>query len=248
MTRQMQMDPQQAYVLRTLHYRNTSLLVELLTPDYGLIKAVARGANTRHSNRKASAYTGRSVQRKTLIQPFTPLLITWGGKSDLKTLYHWEAEHALLKLVGPRLLCAFYINELLIRLLPSYDANTALFALYQTTLQHLVSKDCVDSVLRRFELTLLTLLGYGLDFTVDSITQQAIEPNKLYCFHQQQSFTYYAGNAMSPPADCFWGEDLLAIAQGQFADHRRQTAKRLCRLALKCHLGDRPLKSISLFQ
>ena len=107
----------------------------------------------------------------------------------------------------------------------------------------------LDVILRRFELNLLEQLGYGLPLGVHGEHAQAIEHDKQYLFDDQQSvfFEELAGDANKTLVNRFNGADLLALADGEFTDPVRKSAKRLCRLALRHHLGSKPLKSRELF-
>ena len=104
----MRVSLQAAFVIHRRNYRDTSLIVELFTPDYGRISAVARGARSGRS---------RGGNRAALLQPLTPLLCSWSGRSELKTLTGCEAQGPVFSLQGERLYSALYVNELISRLL-----------------------------------------------------------------------------------------------------------------------------------
>lgn len=233
----MRIDLQPAYVLHTRNYRDSSMLVECLTPDYGRISGVVRGVRS----------TGKTAkQKRSLIQPFLPLLIGWSGNSDLKTITHFESNGVARVLTGQRLFSAMYINELLSRLLPHYDESAEIFLLYEQVLIELFDHKLIDVVLRRFELRLLECLGYGIDFTADSVTTEPIREGVLYRFDVSSGFV--ACFSESADNGCiFAGEDLIAIARHDYTAQVRRSAKRLCRIALNAHLGAKPLKSRELF-
>src|SRR6185437_10727813 len=113
---------QPAFVLHTRPYRDTSLLLEIFTPDYGRVSTLARGAR------------GLRSRFKGLLQPFVPLLLSWYGKTELMTLSAAESQGKVLDLTGEKLLCGLYLNELLMRLLHRYDAHPQLYIVYQETL------------------------------------------------------------------------------------------------------------------
>ena len=56
-----------AYVLHTRPFRETSLLLEILSAEHGRIAVVARGAKR-----------GKS-KHSSILQPFMPLQISWYG-------------------------------------------------------------------------------------------------------------------------------------------------------------------------
>ena len=111
-------DNQPVYVLHTYPFKETSLVVELFTQQFGRVAVLAKGAR-----RPRSAMRG-------MLQSFQLLTRTWSGKNELKTLHSldWSAGLTLLK--GEALMCGFYLNELLLRLLPREDAHEDLFAYY----------------------------------------------------------------------------------------------------------------------
>lgn len=234
----MRVELQPAYILHTRPYRNTSLLVDFLTPEYGRVAGVAKGI-------RASSKAAR--QKRALYQPFTPLLVGWGGKSELKSLTHVEGERAPLVFSGKKLFSALYINELLCRLLKQQEESLPLFALYQLTLHELLEQEDIEIVLRRFELGLLDVLGYGIALDVDSETGQAVEVGRDYRYYAEQGFRAVTGVSEATTAELFTGDDLLALQRGDYSLEVRRMAKRLCRLALGLQLGDKPLKSRELF-
>jgi len=111
-------DHQPAFVLHSYAWRETSLIVEMLSRDFGRVALVARGAK-----RPTSQFRG-------ILMPFSPLALSWSGRAELKTLVRAEWQGGLAPLRGDGLLAAFYLNELLVRLLPRADAHPGLFASY----------------------------------------------------------------------------------------------------------------------
>ena len=135
-------------MLHSYAWRETSLIVETLSRDFGRMAMVARGAK-----RPTSQFRG-------ILMPFSPLAVSWSGRSELKTLVRAEWQGGLSPLRGESLLAAFYMNELLVRLLPRADAHPGLFGSYVQSLAALASEGgSCDRVLRCFELDLLRDLG-----------------------------------------------------------------------------------------
>src|SRR4029450_2183367 len=93
--------------------------------DQGRIALVARGAR-----RPKSALRG-------VLLAFQPLHLSWAGKSELRNLVSAERAGASLPLRGESLMCGFYLNELLLRLLPRDDPHEALFESYGEALARL---------------------------------------------------------------------------------------------------------------
>ncbi len=142
----------EAYVLHSLAWRETSLIVEVLTRHEGRLGVVARGARR-----------PRSVLRG-LLQPFQPILVRYGTKGDLRNLLAAEWQGGMPLLCGEPLLAGFYLNELLMRLLPRQDPHPALFDSYRFALIGLAALDrhqmaLVEPILRQFECRLLREMG-----------------------------------------------------------------------------------------
>ena len=227
-------DNQPVYVLHTYPYKETSLVVELFTRDFGRVSAVAKGAR-----RPRSAMRG-------MLQSFQPLLGAWSGKLELKTLHSLEWYSGLLMLQGDALMCGFYLNELLLRLLPREDAHEALFDEYTQTLKLLsLAPDDSANILRRFELRLLQALGYAVPLT-HNIRDEAVIAIAQYYYVPEvgpvSSKHDYQENGVQ-----LLGKTLLDMAQDDYADlQTQQQSKQLMRLLLAHYLGDKPLHTRQL--
>jgi DNA repair protein RecO (recombination protein O) len=138
------------YVLHTTAWKETSLIVQAFSRDHGWVSMVAKGAKRPHS-----------VLRSAL-SLFQPLLLSWTGSSEIKTLTRAECAgvHAL---PGPAMMSSWYMNELLFRLLPREDPHPRLFDAYVMALQSLATGSSAAGALRKFEWMLLQETGYGLD-------------------------------------------------------------------------------------
>ncbi|MBK5970556.1 MULTISPECIES: DNA repair protein RecO [Thiorhodovibrio] len=229
----MQARLQRGFVLHRRPYANTSLLVEFFTAEEGRLAMVAKGAKR-----------GRSPQA-ALLQPFQPLWLGWSGRGEVKTLTRAEAAGRAINLIGARLYCGFYVNELLMRLSPRQEAPEALFAAYQLVLDALTEPEPPDLGLRQFELRLLAAMGYEL--VIDRLADEgvAVRNDEHYVLIPEQGLR----RALAPGPESVRGETLSRLAAGEPLDavHRRE-AKALLRRALAPHLGDRPLRSRELFR
>lgn len=216
-----------AFFLHTRPYRETSLLVDVFTAESGRFSAVMRGGR----RAKGSA-----------AQLFQPLVIELVGATELKTLRGAEVAGMALMLKGTALFSAFYLNEILIRLLPREEPQHTLFVAYADTLGQLAENVDPASLLRAFECSLLDSLGYGIDFTHDSDTGEPVMESARYDFHPEHGFTRSRSlNAIS-------GAVLSQLASGNFAEPpAASAAKRINRLALARLLGNKPLRSRELF-
>lgn len=212
-----------AYVLHTRAYRETSLLVDLITAEFGRISLVARGA--KRGKAKISS----------LLQPFIPLTVSWYGNGELVTLKEVEAIGPAHNLLGKNAICGLYVNELLMRLLPKWDPCMITFSNYQQALLQINSSP--QEVLRRFEKELLSNLGYALQLMVDVQTGQAIKADRYYMYDP----------ALGPrevPAGhvaALQGASLIALANDQYGTAMLADAKRLMRIVLSYYLGSKKL-------
>lgn len=143
-------EEQPAFVLHTYPYRETSLVLEVLSRQHGRVALVARGAR-----RPRSTLRG-------LLMGFQPLALSWFGKGELRTLHRAEWIGGQPQLQGKALLCGFYLNELLLNLVGRDDPHEQLFDYYQLTLQRLAREQDNAATLRCFEKHLLQELGYAL--------------------------------------------------------------------------------------
>lgn len=232
MAREHRIDLQPAYVLHSRPWRETSLLLDVLTRHHGRLTLVARGA------RRPRA------EMRGILLAFVPLTLSWFGKGEVRTLHAAEWQGGLPQLTGQALLCAFYVNELLLRLLHRDEAHEELFDAYARTLVLLAHGADSAKALRCFELELLAQLGYGLNLHVDAdgLPLQA-EASYLYLTeHGPLRVAHDEPGALR-------GQTLLDCARRQFTDPlTRQQARQLLRQVLQHYLGPEPLQSRLLLQ
>ena len=165
----------------------------------------------------------------------------------MKLLTSFESDNHFLTLTANHLYSGFYLNELLVRLLPEMDRHNGLFFAYEYCVQALQRGDDIEPLLREFEFRMLAELGYSLDFTQDARHDRAIQSQGLYECHVQEGF--FSAQADVPKQFLLKGEWLLAIAAGDYSQaSTRLAAKHLSRRMLKPLLGGRPLNSRALFQ
>ena len=162
-------DHQPAYVLHTYAYKETSLIVEAFTRGFGRVALLARGARR-----------PRSAMRGVLLA-FHPLRLGWSASAELGNLIAAEWSGALQPLAGKALMCGFYLNELLLRLLPRDDPHEGLFDAYTDALRGL-SLGMHAPVLRAFEKQLLAELGYAPLLDRDAASGVPIDPAQRYVY------------------------------------------------------------------
>lgn len=215
---------QPAYVLHTYPYRETSLIVEVFSRDFGRLPLMARGAR-----RPKSAVRG-------LLLSFQPLSLSWFGKAELRTLHsaEWQGGQPLLQ--GTALICGFYLNELLLKLLHRDDPHEQLFLYYQETLQELAQRTDYAAVLRRFEMNLLKELGYALTLDHDADSGTAIETDVhyRYVFERGPVRQKTGQNGVE-----LRGKTLLDMAADDYSDPvTLQQSKALMRALINHYLGE----------
>lgn len=231
-------DAQPAYVLHTCPFRETSLLVEAFSRDFGRVALLARGAR-----RPRAAIRG-------LLMAFQPLEIGWAGKGEVLTLMKAEWLGGQPPLAGEALFCGFYLNELLLRLLPREDPHEALFARYGDILARLAAhhgdarqRECD---LRIFEKALLKELGYGL--TLDCDWQgEPVDPARDYEYRIEQG-AVPCERRMSG-ATVLRGKTLLDLDAENFSDDAsRVESKALMRTLIGHYLNGAELMSRRIFK
>lgn len=251
MTLKIELQP--AYVLHTREYRDTSLLVDLLTLDHGIVRAVARGV--RVSAGGGNGTRTRRSSRRALLQALQPLLVSMSGRGELLTLTHFEASAAPFILMGDKLFSAMYLHEILCRLMQAQEPHPQIYRLYQASLLQLAHGAAIEPVLRRFEFHLLAELGYAADMQHEAMSGIELNAELQYEFDPLHGFVPASSISAAPAsAAVYAGGDILALGQALqqpvdavFDAVLLQPAKRFMRQALRPHLGNKPLNSRQLF-
>jgi DNA repair protein RecO (recombination protein O) len=228
-------DLQACYILHAKPYRDTSSLLEVFSREYGRVGLVARGARSSKSRLQG------------LLQPFTPLLISWSGKGELHSLTHAEQSHRAYQLKADNLMIGFYLNELILQFLHRGDPHPSLFDRYQQALSELAQKEHVEPLLRLFERDLLQETGYGLILDCDVETGDAIQPDQRYAYYPDKGPVM-----MSIPDENIMqvhGKTLLGLNENIISDQAiLPEAKRLMRYLISWHMDGKPLKTRELFK
>ncbi|MBI2278322.1 MAG: DNA repair protein RecO [Dechloromonas sp.] len=230
-------DGQPAYVLHTYPFRETSLIVEVFSRDFGRMALLARGAR-----RPRSAIRG-------LLMAFQPLEVGWAGKGEVLTLMkaEWQGGQPLLS--GEALFCGYYLNELLMHLLPREDSHEQLFARYAEMLVRLGSDPAGrvrEADLRRFEKALLQELGYGLTLAYDN-EGRPIDASAFYHYQMEQGPVRVEHAEAATQVLC--GKTLLDLEAEDFSDPRsRLEAKQLMRTLMAYYLAGKELETRKIFR
>jgi DNA repair protein RecO (recombination protein O) len=217
------------YVLHQRPYRNTSLIIDCLTERYGRQSLVAQGA--RRSTSRQSA----------VLQPFRLVRLSWVRRGELGRLTEVEAEADSHDIHGDALLAAFYLNELLLRLVPNGDHNDEIISCYSSCLGQLAGTRNIARALRLFELELLEALGYRIDLDQDFRTGKPIEADCDYFFEHEGGLTASPAHATM---ETFSGTHLISLREHRLDESASLgCARRLLTGILNVHLGSRPLKT-----
>ena len=225
---------QPAFVLQHWPYSETSLLIDLFTEQSGRITVIAKGAR-----RLKSRYRG-------VLLPFQPLAVLFTGKGDVKTLTGAEPVGLRLLLSRDHLMCGFYLNELIIKMLYRYDPYESLYSVYERAVLELSRKSDAEFTLRRFEKHLLEQAGYGLHLQNDISTGLPIDKNVVYRYLPELG-PIVDSNSRNDGV-LIHGDALIALEQEEsFTDRVRKELKQLSRTVLATHLQGKPLNSRRMY-
>ncbi len=216
---------QPAFILHQQHYRESSLIIDALTRDYGRFSLLAKGVRKPKSKMIGT------------LRPFAYLSLSFIAKAELKLLTHAEILVMPKDLHGVALYSGFYLNELVCHFLHKDDPHEDVFRAYHDCLNRLAEHDAYEAALRDFELNLMDSIGYGVNLSYDLQSGQPVAPGKKY------SFNKYIGLVEDTKGQ-FTGFVLLAMAQRQFVDTQvLAEAKVLMRQVIDSHLQGKQLKS-----
>ncbi|HET8691541.1 MAG TPA: DNA repair protein RecO [Steroidobacteraceae bacterium] len=194
-----QLEP--AWLLHHRAWSDSSRILELFTREHGRVTLFAHGARRPRSPLRA------------VLRPFAPLLVSWTGRADGGTLTAAEPGEGAVAISGARLLSGYYLNELLLKLLPKEDRHEAVFDAYAASLAALAGGE-EAAALRAFERVLLEELGYGLDLARDAGNGQPVEGDRHYLFEPGRGV--FAVRDAGRSGEALAGSALLAVARGDF--------------------------------
>jgi DNA repair protein RecO (recombination protein O) len=200
-----------AWLLHHRPWSDTSLIIDLMTREHGRVTLFAHGARRPKS------------QQRAVLRPFVPLLVSWSGSADGGTLMAVEAAGGTPPLAPGRLISAFYLNELLMKLLPKEDRHETLHDAYGAALAALACAD-EQPALRAFERVLLEELGYGLDLAREAGSHRPLEADQYYHFAPGRGVL--AARDGEPGVDIHAGRAMLAVARGELDALEAQRAAR----------------------
>ena len=217
-----------AWILHQHPYRDSSLLLEVFSREYGRIGLVARGARSARS------------RCQNQLQILRPLALSWNLRGELGTLTDVESRGAVGVFPGRQVLCVCYLNELLLRLMTRHDPHPEIFDAYEQAVMTLGMNE--EQALRVFEKRLLESLGYGLLLEHEFDSGTPVREDVLYEYQLERG-----------PVQCqqandagifLHGASLLALHRDELqASQACREVKRLMRAALALYLGARPLRT-----
>jgi DNA repair protein RecO (recombination protein O) len=230
----MRVELEPSYVLHSRPFRETSLLLEVLSRDHGRVGLVARGAR------------GSRSRWKGTLQPFRPLLLSWNQRGELGTLTGADQVASPPALEGEALFCGLYANELTTRFLQRQDPHAGLFEFYRHLVSRLSAGELSQPLLRTFEVELLKSAGFGLQLEHEYGSSREICEDAWYHYVPESGpkRTEYEDKRAK---ELVSGAALLALKSGVIEDQHLRELKALMRKLIRYHLGDKPLNSQALF-
>ena len=220
-----------AYLIHQRPYSETSQIINLFSRHYGRVDAIAKG-----SKRPKSKF-------KSFLQPFSPILDSWSGRSQLKTLRSVDISSGKQSNVSKKhLMSAFYLNELILSFLTTADPYPDLFDAYSLAINNLSNADSSEIILREFEIQLLTEIGYAINFQTEAMSSKKIEPNLSYRFIAEEGFV--SSVTSSARDTLIKGSVIQSIDRKDFSQPQTmRAAKRIIRESVKYHLSGKELNT-----
>lgn len=224
----------QAYVIHRRDYGETSRILSCFTQSHGKVDILCKGCK-------------RPGKRSRVLEPFRLYDISWSGRSELKTMRQADELQSFQLIDDARqLYCGFYLNELLYSIIRHNETEPALFAIYTDVLARLSLSEHkqIPVLLRRFELNLLQVMGYGITLDIEPDGETPIDLTENYGFKPEQGFfrTSLRHQVLVR------GDTLLALSKGEFTQpHHDAEAKKLTRFLISYYLPDSSIQSRKLF-
>ena len=222
-----------AFVLHARPWRETSLLVEVLSARHGRVGLLARGVQTpkRHPLRAA-------------LQPLQSIRFDAVQHGELARLTAAEALDTAPRLVGHAMLAGFYVNELTLRLSQRQDPQPDLFVAYAKVRERLRADEPLAWTLRRFERDLLDALGFGFDWGVDGDGEPIDAAARYRLDPEHGARRVLSDRGHGDRSSAATGQALLAIGEDAMPTAADLASlRRAMRGVLAHHLGARGLKS-----
>jgi DNA repair protein RecO (recombination protein O) len=227
---------QPAFVLHVRAWRETSLLVEVLSHEHGRVGLIARGVRG-----------PKKQQLRAALQPLQHIRFDGVQRGELAHLNSAEAIDEAPRLHGDVMLAGFYLNELMLRLAPRHDGVGMLYAIYGETRARLGLELPLAWTLRRFERDLFEALGVGFAWDCDG-DGAPIDPAARYVLDPEHGPRRVLGDTgRAGRSETATGRALLDLgADREPCAEDMPGLRRVIRAMLLHHLGGRGLKSWEL--
>lgn len=227
-----------AFVLHRKPFSDNSFIIDFFTLHHGRMTCIAKGVKQGKSKKAA------------ILQSFIPLMISFSGRGEVKTLRECESVENPLKLEDVGLYSAYYVNELLLKFLHKNETHETVFASYAQLLKQLDKNiSTTEPLLRQFEINLLSELGYGLQLSCTADSISPIEADKNYIYEPEQGAIEISSiSAQVNGKPVISGKTLLAMQQAEFTEqHVVAECKKLMRYLIQHLLGGYNFKSREFF-
>lgn len=245
----------QSFLLHQRPYRETSIIADFLIESDERVSVVCKGV-------KSSGK--RSLLLRSILQPFGLLALSFKGKSTLKSLRNVESLQPPYRINNKNIYIGLYINEIIVRLFKPGVCHNNIFYEYKkiiSSLSNISSNNNIENIilieiyLRKFEFTLLSILGYELDFFHESKNGEKIKSNRFYKFEVEDGFSeiedkIFFDKLKKKNESLYVEGEILFYLQQQ--DYNREDvrifAKKLTRISLSPHLGPEPILTRELYK
>ncbi|RAI44258.1 DNA repair protein RecO [Rhodoplanes roseus] len=198
---------EEGIVLGVRRHGETSAIVELMTRERGRHLGLVRG--------------GAGPRLQAVLQPGNRVAATWRARLD-EHLGNYSVEGVRLRagslLAHPHALYGVVHLAALARLLPERDPHPIVHDALELILDRIGEPALAGALVVRFELQLLTELGFGLD--LDSCAVTGSDTDLVYVSPK-------SGRAVSKSVGVPWHDRLLPLPAFLAADHDEATAEEL---------------------
>ena len=222
------------FILHRRNFSESSFILEIFSRDYGRVNLIAKGA------KQIKKYQGTNFD---LYQKYN---ISWISKSELGILTGIDVIRSKTYFIAEKAITAFYINEIILKLLHKDEPHVELFDIYELTLRKLFSNENEKIILRYFEKQLLESLGYGISLDHDVKTGLSIMPTQEYYYKIDSGPT--SDVSLSEEGMKISGETLFELNNETLSDNKNiNEAKNLLSMILRKHINQ-PLESRKLYK
>ena len=199
------------FVLRTTPFSESSLIVDVLSRNFGRLNLLAKGAKQTKS------------QYRGVLMPFQLLSINWSGKGSVPTMTTAYLQNDIVEIRGEFLYSAYHLNELLVKLFHTHDPHPDLFESYLLAVNELANCGKIPQTLRIFEKLLLKELGYALILETEFDGKAPVLANKTYSYEFDKGpVPVLIEGSMS-----ISGQTLLALASGNISSRQEEKESRM---------------------